>query len=97
YGAAPISEALVERALAVLPGVDFVQASGMPGLSPAAPVTPPWAQTPEGRKRGKLLAAGRATFITQVKIVDEQGNEVPRGTVGEAVGGGPTGMQGHWT
>ena len=90
YGASPISEALVEGALAVLPGVDFVQAYGMTELSPIATVNPAWTHTPEGRQRGKLRAAGRASFITQVRVVDEQGNEVPCGTVGEVVVRGPT-------
>lgn len=96
YGAAPISEALVDRAMAALPGVSFVQAYGMTELSPVATINPAWTHTVEGRKRGKLRAAGRASFVTQVKIVDEQGNEVPRGIVGEVVVRGPNVMQGYW-
>ena len=96
YGASPISEAVLERAMAALPGVGFVQAYGMTELSPVATVNPAWAHTLEGRTRGKLRAAGRASFITQVKVVDAQGNEVPRGTVGEVVVRGPNVMQGYW-
>jgi long-chain acyl-CoA synthetase len=96
YGASPISEAVLERAMAALPGVGFVQAYGMTELSPVATVNPAWTHTLDGHKHGKLRAAGRPSFITQVKIVDEQGDEVPRGTIGEVVVRGPNVMQGYW-
>jgi acyl-CoA synthetase (AMP-forming)/AMP-acid ligase II len=96
YGASPISEAVLERAMAALPGVGFVQAYGMTELSPLATVNPAWYHTPEARKLGKLRSAGRASFITEVSIVDPLGNEVPRGTVGEVVVRGPNVMQGYW-
>ncbi|GAC1606907.1 MAG: long-chain fatty acid--CoA ligase [Ramlibacter sp.] len=96
YGASPMPEAVIERAMAALPGVGFVQAYGMTELSPLATINPAWSHTPEGRKLGKLRSAGRASFVTQVKIVDPQGSEVPRGTVGEVVVRGPNVMQGYW-
>ncbi|MDM0014503.1 long-chain fatty acid--CoA ligase [Variovorax sp. J22P168] len=96
YGASPLSEAVLERALAAFPGVAFAQAYGMTELSPVATVLPPAYHTAEGRKLGKLRSAGRATFCTEVRIVDEQGVEVPRGTVGEVIVRGPNVMQGYW-
>lgn len=96
YGASPMSEALIERAMAALPGVEFVQAYGMTELSPLATVNPAWAHTPEGRKKGKLRAAGRAGYCCEVRIVDAEGCEVPRGTVGEVAVRGPNVMQGYW-
>jgi len=96
YGASPISEAVVDRAMAALPGVEFMQAYGMTELSPLATVNPAWTHTPEGRKRGKLRSAGRASYVTEVKIVDGEGREVPRGTVGEVAVRGPNVMQGYW-
>ena len=96
YGASPISEAVIDRAMAALPGVGFVQAYGMTELSPVATVNPAWYHTPEGRRLGKLRAAGRASHCTEVRIVDAQGVEVPRGTVGEVVVRGPNVMQGYW-
>ena len=83
YGASPISEAVLDRAMAALPGVGFVQAYGMTELSPLATVNPAYFHTAEGRRRGKLRSAGRAGFCTEVRIVDTVGLEVPRGTVGE--------------
>ena len=96
YGASPISEAVLERAMATLPGVGFIQAYGMTELSPVATVNPAWYHTPAARTHGKLRSAGRASYCTEVCIVDPDGNEVPRGTVGEVVVRGPNVMQGYW-
>jgi len=96
YGASPIAEAVLERAMAALPGVGFVQAYGMTELSPVATVNPAWYHRPEARQLGKLRSAGRASFCMELRIVDAQGNEVPRGTVGEVAVRGPNVMQGYW-
>ena len=96
YGASPISEAVLERAMAALPGVGFVQAYGMTELSPLATILPDVYQTPQARTLGKLRSAGRATFCAEVRIVDVEGQEVPRGTVGEVIVRGPNVMQGYW-
>ena len=96
YGASPMSEAVVDRAMKALPGVGFIQAYGMTELSPLATLNPAWYHTAEGRKAGKLRSAGRASHCTEVKIVDAEGHEVPRGTVGEVIVRGPNVMQGYW-
>jgi acyl-CoA synthetase (AMP-forming)/AMP-acid ligase II len=96
YGASPISEALLERAMSALPGVDFVQAYGMTELSPLATVNPAYYHTTEGRKLGKLRAAGRAAHCVEVRIVDEHDREVPRGVVGEIAVRGSNVMLGYW-
>ena len=96
YGASPISETVLERAMAALPGVGFVQAYGMTELSPLATVNPAYYHTVEGRKLGKLRAAGRAGYCIELRVVDAEGREVPRGTVGEVVVRGPNVMQGYW-
>lgn len=56
-------------------------------MSPVASIRPPWYHTEEGRKLGKLRSSGRATYCTEVRIVDPEGQEVPRG---------PNVMQGYW-
>ncbi|WP_322060194.1 long-chain-fatty-acid--CoA ligase [Paraburkholderia sp. J63] len=96
YGASPISEAVLDRAMAALPGVQFVQAYGMTELSPVATVNPAWCHEPAARKLGRLRSGGRASYCTEVRVVDPDGSEVPRGTVGEIVVRGPNVMLGYW-
>lgn len=96
YGASPITEAVLERAMAALPGVDFAQAYGMTELAPVATVNPAASHRVENHALGKLRSAGRASYCTEVRIVDEQGREVPRGTVGEVAVRGPNVMLGYW-
>lgn len=96
YGASPMSESLIDRAMAAFPATGFVQAYGMTELAPLATVNPALNHTPEGRKQGKLRSAGRPGFCVELRIVDPLGREVPRGTVGEVVVRGPNVMQGYW-
>ena len=51
---------------------------------------------PQGGKPGLLRSAGRACLTTEVRIVDDQGRELPRGTVGEVVVRGANVMLGYW-
>jgi acyl-CoA synthetase (AMP-forming)/AMP-acid ligase II len=92
YGASPITAAVLERAMKAFPQADFVQAYGMTELAPVATLLCPDAH----RDPDKARSAGRATAHSQVKIVDEQGVEVPRGEVGEVIVTGGHVMQGYW-
>ena len=96
YGASPISEALLDRAMARLPGVNFVQAYGMTELSPVATVLMPEDQIGAGRAKGRHRSGGRAALGVEVRIVDADDQPVPPGTVGEIVVRGDTVMMGYW-
>lgn len=96
YGASPIAEALLDKALALLPGVAFIQAYGMTELSPVATILGPDDHVGEGRAKGRLRSAGRATMMTEVRIVDPDDHELPHGTVGEIVARGGNMMLGYW-
>jgi acyl-CoA synthetase (AMP-forming)/AMP-acid ligase II len=55
YGASPIPEAVLDRAMEMLPGIQFLQAYGMTELAPLATINPPSSYT--GRrtfKQGKV-------------------------------------------
>jgi acyl-CoA synthetase (AMP-forming)/AMP-acid ligase II len=91
YGGSPISQGVLDRAMKALPGTDLFQAYGMTELAPLATILGPDEHTPE-----RLRSAGRAAAVTELRIVDGDDGEVPRGTVGEIVVRGGQVMQGYW-
>jgi acyl-CoA synthetase (AMP-forming)/AMP-acid ligase II len=92
YGASPISEALLERARKLFPAAGFTQAYGMTELSPVATLlTPADHDDPTLRH-----SAGRAAPHAEVRIVDSNDREVPRGELGEVIVRGDNVMLGYW-
>lgn len=96
YGASALPDALLLRAQKAIPQAEVFQGFGMTELSPVGTILPSTYLAEENRHLGKLGCSGRATFCTEAKIVDGEGNEVPRGTVGEIIVRGPNVMMGYW-
>jgi len=96
YGASPISEALVERATKLLPTTHFIQIYGMTEMAPIMTTLADVFHRGEGLAGGKVRSAGQATFGVEVRIVDPQGAELPRGEVGEIAVLSPGVMLGYW-
>jgi len=96
YGASPISETTLARALESLPSIEFAQAYGQTEASPVITLNPPESHIGEGRRLGRLRAAGRACYSMEVRIEDPEGRELPRGEVGEICARGPNVMLGYW-
>ncbi|MBM7276363.1 long-chain-fatty-acid--CoA ligase [Gordonia rubripertincta] len=92
YGASPISAALLTRARAAFPAAKFIQAYGMTELSPVATLL----EDTDHDDPVKRRSAGRAAPHSLVRIVDPDGNEVPRGEFGEIVSSGDHVMLGYW-
>jgi fatty-acyl-CoA synthase len=87
-GGAPVPEALIK--IYAARGLPFNQGYGLTETAPFASFLPSSMATE------KLGSAGIAPFFTDVKIVDDDGREVPDGERGEIVVRGPNVMKGYW-
>ncbi|MGH8429321.1 MAG: AMP-binding protein, partial [Solimonas sp.] len=96
YGASPSAGATVEQVLATLPWIELSHSYGLTEACPIVSTNPPENHTEDARKSGLSRSVGRGGFGVNVKIVDPEGHEVPRGTVGEIIVRGPNIMQGYW-
>ena len=95
YGAAAIAVETLKRATQVFP-CGFLQAYG---LTEALPVTWLTIQDHQIALTGKpelLASAGRPALATEVRIVDEEGQPVPTGSLGEIIVSGPGLMTEYW-
>jgi acyl-CoA synthetase (AMP-forming)/AMP-acid ligase II len=95
YGASPMPLGTVDKAAQYLPHVTLVQGYGMTecGLTTMTPLDN---HSLEARQSGRIRSAGIAGPVQEVRIVDEQGNTLPAGEVGEIVARGPNVMLGYW-
>ncbi|MBB2497098.1 long-chain-fatty-acid--CoA ligase [Aquipseudomonas ullengensis] len=95
YGASPTAGEMIEEVLAKLPDLELVHGYGLTEACPIVSTNPPENHSAQARKSGLARSVGRGGYGVNVKIVDEQGVEVPRGTVGEIIVRGPNIMQGY--
>jgi long-chain acyl-CoA synthetase len=96
YGASPMPEALLERALELMPGIQFVQGYGQTEAAPMMTVLEPERHVVTGPLAGKIKSVGQAALGIEVRILDTADEECPRGTIGEICGRGPNVMMGYW-
>ncbi|MEX2408039.1 MAG: AMP-binding protein [Rhodovibrionaceae bacterium] len=94
YGGGPMYVADLERALEVL-GPKLAQLYGQ-GEAPMTITILPKAWHGRARQRGLLGTCGFARTLVDVRVVDEQGQEVPRGGIGEIVTRSDCVMAGYW-
>ncbi|MFJ4291878.1 long-chain-fatty-acid--CoA ligase [Cupriavidus sp. NPDC089707] len=96
YGASPMSLTLLQRARAAFPNAGFAQGYGMTEMSPVVTVLGPEHHNEESLANGRMGSVGVPAFTVEIRIVDPEGREVPRGTVGEITVRGPGVMLGYW-
>ena len=96
FGAAPMPPDLLDRALAAWPHAEFFQAYGLTETAGAVCINLPANHTAQARESGRLASVGRAGLGAEIRVVDEQGRDVPRGTVGEIIVRGPMVTRGYW-
>jgi acyl-CoA synthetase (AMP-forming)/AMP-acid ligase II len=102
YGAAPMPLPVIKKAMDIFPGVSFINAFGqtetastITTLSPEDHVLTGTDEEKE-KKLKRLTSIGRPMSDVEMKIFDEEGNELPPGEVGEIVARGPRVMAGYW-
>lgn len=96
YGASPISESLLKECMDAF-GCDFVQGYGQTESTMALTFLTAEDHNKALAGRPELLrSCGRAVFGTDIKIVGDEGQELPLGEIGEIVAKGPQIMQGYW-
>lgn len=96
YGASPMPEAVIVKALEILPGCGFTHCYGQTECAPLVTYTGPEFHVLEGPNAGRFKSAGRAVYAVDVRIFDENDAEVPFGTVGEVCVRGANVMLGYW-
>ena len=96
YGASAIAEQTVVDLMERWPHVELYQAYGQTEMSPVVSVLGPQAHSAQALAAGMLRSCGRATYCVEVAILDDEGREVPCGTVGEIAARGPNMMLGYW-
>lgn len=96
YGASPMPEGLLRKAIEVFPNCKFIHAYGMTEAAPGLTLLPPRYSTLDGPYVGRIKSCGQAVLTAEVKIVDEKREELPRGKIGEVAASGPMIMLGYW-
>jgi long-chain acyl-CoA synthetase len=93
YGASPMPTALLESILSMFPDLDVYQGYGMTESSAVLTILGP----EEHRAGGELLrSAGRPLQGVVLSIQDPDGNELPRGEVGEVCARAGNYMREYW-
>lgn len=93
YGAAPIPQDLIRRALDTFGNV-LCQSYGQSEIVPITSLTPDDHRAEAENPTGRLASAGRPTPNTRVRIEGANGVILPQGEVGQIVGWSPGAMQG---
>ena len=102
YGGASMPPSLIERALPLLPGVQFINAFGQTETGSTIAMVPPEDHVLEGppelvaKRRRRLSSIGRPLPDVEVRVVDEDGCDLGVGEQGEIVARGPRLMRGYW-
>ncbi|MHC4046676.1 class I adenylate-forming enzyme family protein [Bradyrhizobium sp. 23AC] len=90
FGGAPMPVATIEMLAARLPRLELLNAYG------ATETTSPATIMPRTQWRGHIDSVGMSVPCGRIKVVDDNGIEVPRGTPGELWIAGPMVVPGYW-
>ena len=93
HGGSPIATEVVRRAAEAFPNADFSHVYGATELSPLATGLVGEQHLLDSERR---RSCGQAIMGVEVRMLGEDGREVPRGEVGELAVRGAIVMQGYW-
>ena len=103
YGAASMPFEVIKKAIEVMPDVRFINAFGQTETASTITALGPEDHVIRGteaekEKKLKRLASsiGRPMPDVEMKVIDDEGRELPLGEVGEIVARGPRVMSGYW-
>ena len=102
YGAAPMPLEVIKKAMDIFPGVNFINAFGQTETASTITTLSPDDHVLSGtdeekeKKLKRLSSIGKPMSDVEMKVVDEEGNDLPQGEVGEIVARGPRVMSGYW-
>jgi len=95
YGASPITNEVLKRSLKTF-GTDLIQVYGLTETTGAITQLDAEDHDPDGPREHLLRSAGKPYPHVEMKIVDENANELPRGQVGELWTKSAQNMAGYW-
>ena len=97
YGASHILRSQLKKSMEIF-DCKFIQFAGQTESSPILTCLRPEDHVVDGPQDliRRLSSAGKEAKLSEVKIVDQDGNEVPPNTPGELVGRGENIMKGYW-
>ncbi len=102
YGAAPMPLEVIKRAVELFPGVSFINAFGQTETASTITTVPPedhdlsGTEEEKAKKLNRLTSIGKPMADVEMKVIDEEGNDLPQGGVGEIMARGPRVMTGYW-
>jgi long-chain acyl-CoA synthetase len=96
YGASPITEAMLRRAMQALPSVEFRQGYGATEAAPLISVLGWDEHRGVNTAPHRLRSAGVPMPHVEIRIVDEDDRDLAEGEVGEIAIRGPNVMKGYW-
>jgi long-chain acyl-CoA synthetase len=88
FGGAPMAPATIDGLRANCPGIRLFNAYGSTETSSPATLTPPGSEY--------LVAVGKPLPCADIRVMDDDGHEVPRGTPGEVWIAGPMVVPRYW-
>ncbi len=97
YAGAPMPVELLKRSLEIFP-CGFAQLYGQTESGPFTTVLKPEDHILDGseKKVKRLASSGKPALNYEIRIVDENDNDVPIGEVGEMIGRSEAMMKGYW-